>query len=137
MVQDHIEKHLSELKIDINKVKRLRKVLGGGMRQAGILAAACLYALENNIQRLEDDHRRTKMLAKAIQNVDGFEVDMNTVETNMVYFQSKIPATQVMEKLQKLGIDVMDIQPHACRIVVHLHITDEDIQRIIEAFSTL
>ena len=42
-----------------------------------------------------------------------------------------------MEKLQKLGIDVMDIQPHACRIVVHLHITDEDIQRIIEAFSTL
>ena len=121
----------------IARAHRWRKMFGGGMRQAGILAAACLYALENNIQRLEDDHRRTKMLAQAIQNVDGFEVDMNTVETNMVYFQSEIPATQVMEKLQKLGIDVMDIQPHACRIVVHLHITDEDIQRIIEAFSTL
>ena len=107
------------------------------MRQAGILAAACLYALDNNIERLEDDHRRTKMLAQAIQNVDGFEVDMDTVETNMVYFQSEIPATQVMEKLQTTGIDVMDIQPHACRIVVHLHITDEDIQRIIEAFTTL
>ena len=121
----------------IARAHRWRKMFGGGMRQAGILAAACLYALDNNIERLEDDHRRTKMLAQAIQNVDGFEVDMDTVETNMVYFQSEIPATQVMEKLQTTGIDVMDIQPHACRIVVHLHITDEDIQRIIEAFTTL
>ncbi len=121
----------------IARAHRWRKMFGGGMRQSGILAAACLYALENNIERLEDDHRRTKTLAESIQKIDGFEVDMDTVETNMVYFQSEIPATQVMEKLQKLGIDVMDIQPHACRIVVHLHITDEDIQRIIEAFSTL
>ncbi len=121
----------------IARAHRWRKMFGGGMRQAGILAAACLYALDHNIERLEDDHRRTKMLAQAIQNVDGFEVDMDTVETNMVYFQSEIPATQVMEKLQTTGIDVMDIQPHACRIVVHLHITDEDIQRIIEAFATL
>ena len=121
----------------IARAHRWRKMFGGGMRQAGILAAACLYALDNNIERLEDDHRRTKMLAQAIQNVDGFEVDMDTVETNMVYFQSEIPATQVMEKLQTTGIDVMDIQPHACRIVVHLHITDEDVQRIIEAFATL
>ncbi len=121
----------------IARAHRWRKMFGGGMRQSGILAAACLYALENNIERLEDDHRRTRTLAESIQNIDGFEVDMNTVETNMVYFQSEVPATQVMEKLQKLGIDVMDIQPHACRIVVHLHITDEDIERIIEAFSTL
>ena len=121
----------------IARAHRWRKMFGGGMRQAGILAAACLYALDHNIERLDDDHRRTKILAEAIQNIDGFEVDMNTVETNMVYFQSQIPATQVMEKLQTSGIDVMDIQPHACRIVVHLHITDEDIHRIVETFASL
>ena len=111
-------------------------MFGGGMRQAGILAAACLYALDHNIDRLEEDHRRTKVLAEAIDKIEGFEVDMQTIETNMVYFQSEVPATQVMEQLRLSGIDVMDIQPHACRIVVHLHITDEDIQRILSVFAT-
>ncbi|MDE0869324.1 MAG: aminotransferase class I/II-fold pyridoxal phosphate-dependent enzyme [Candidatus Poseidoniaceae archaeon] len=119
----------------IARAHRWRKMFGGGMRQAGILAAACLYALDNNIDRLEDDHRRTRVLAEAIDQLEGFEVEMHTVETNMVYFQSKVPATQVMEQLQTSGIDVMDIQPHACRIVVHLHITDEDIQRILDTFA--
>ena len=119
----------------IARAHRWRKMFGGGMRQAGILAAACLYALDNNIDRLEEDHRRTRVLAEAINQIDGFEVEMHTVETNMVYFQSKVPATQVMEQLQASGIDVMDIQPHACRIVVHLHITDEDIQRILDTFA--
>ena len=93
----------------IARAHRWRKMFGGGMRQSGILAAACLYALDNNIQRLEDDHRRTKKLAEAIQEIDGFDVDMDTVETNMVYFQSEIPATQVMKKLQSSGIDVIGI----------------------------
>ena len=121
----------------IARAHRWRKMFGGGMRQAGILAAACLYALDHNIERLEDDHRRTMVLAEAIQGIDGFEVDMQTVETNMVYFQSEVPATQVMEELQRSGIDVMDIQPHACRIVVHLHITDEDINRIVDTFESM
>ena len=120
----------------IARAHRWRKMFGGGMRQAGILAAACLYALDHNIDRLEEDHRRTKVLAEAIDKIEGFEVDMHTVETNMVYFQSEVPATQVMEQLRLSGIDVMDIQPHACRIVVHLHITDEDIQRILSVFAT-
>jgi len=120
----------------IARAHRWRKMFGGGMRQAGILAAACLYALDHNIDRLEEDHRRTKVLAEAIDKIEGFEVDMQTIETNMVYFQSEVPATQVMEQLRLSGIDVMDIQPHACRIVVHLHITDEDIQRILSAFAT-
>ena len=120
----------------IARAHRWRKMFGGGMRQAGILAAACLHALDHNIDRLEEDHRRTKVLAEAIDQIEGFEVDMQTVETNMVYFQSEVPATQVMEQLRLSGIDVMDIQPHACRIVVHLHITDEDIQRILSVFAT-
>ena len=121
----------------IARAHRWRKMFGGGMRQAGILAAACLYALDNNIQRLEEDHRRIKVLAKSINEIDGFDVDMQTVETNMVYFHSDVPATQIMEQLKVSGIDVMDIQPHTCRIVVHLHITDEDIQRILDVFATL
>lgn len=119
----------------IARAHRWRKMFGGGMRQAGILAAACLYALDNNIDRLEEDHRRTKVLAEAIHQIEGFEVEMHTVETNMVYFQSEVPAIQVMEQLRASGIDVMDIQPHACRIVIHLHITDEDIQRILDTFA--
>ena len=106
------------------------------MRQAGILAAGCLHALDHHVERLVEDHQRARTLANAINELDDFEVDLNTVETNMVYFHSQVPAVEVMEKLKSHGIDVMDIQPHACRIVVHLHITDEDVQRIIDAFSS-
>lgn len=119
----------------IARAHRWRKMFGGGMRQSGMIAAAGLYALDHHISRLDADHQRTTILAEAINSTDGFSVDMSTVETNMIYFHSELPATQVMERLKQRNIDVMDIQPFACRIVVHLHITDEDISQIIDAFT--
>ena len=121
----------------IAQAHRWRKMFGGGMRQSGILAAACLHALEHHVDRLSEDHRRTQVLAKAINTLDGFEVKMDTVETNMVYFESRMPALEVMEGLRQLNIDVLDVKPNVCRIVVHLHVTDEDVERVIEAFSSL
>ena len=121
----------------ITRAHRWRKMFGGGMRQAGILAAACSYALDHHVERLAEDHVRAKTLANAINQLDGFSVDMDTVETNMVYFESKMPALEVLERLSEQSIDVLDVKPNVCRIVVHLHVTDEDVQRIIEIFSAL
>jgi threonine aldolase len=121
----------------IARAHRWRKMFGGGMRQSGFLAAACLHAIDHHVDRLSDDHRRAKTIAKAINQLEDFEVKMDTVETNMVYFESKAPALEVMEGLRRMNIDVLDVKPNVCRIVVHLHVTDEDVEHIIEAFSSL
>lgn len=121
----------------IAKAHRWRKMFGGGMRQAGVIAACGLYALENNIERLEDDHVRARRLAEAVNEMDGFEVDLESVETNMVYIDGDLGAAKILEGLAESGIDVLDVGPTAVRAVVHLHITDEDIERAIDAFSKL
>ena len=121
----------------IAKAHRWRKMFGGGMRQAGVIAACGLYALENNIERLEDDHVRARRLAEAVNEMDGYKVDLESVETNMVYIDGDLGAAKILEGLAESGIDVLDVGPTAVRAVVHLHITDEDIERTIDAFSKL
>ena len=121
----------------IARAHRWRKMFGGGWRQAGILAQACLFALDNNIQRMEEDHARAKRIATAINSMDNFSVDLDTVQTNMVYVTCKNLASKVVEGLEKQGIDIFDLSLNKVRIVCHLHINDEDEQRIIKAFSTL
>ena len=120
----------------IAEAHRWRKTFGGGMRQAGILAAAGLYALENNIQRLHEDHSRAHFLATSVNNMDGFQVDLSAVQSNMAYISCQnLSASEVVEKLSVLGIDVLDINSKVVRAVVHLHITDDDINRTIESFK--
>ena len=121
----------------IAKASRWRKMFGGGMRQSGILAAAGMYALENNIQRLSDDHSRAKRLATALNEMNEYTVDLNSVETNMVYIDSKMGAKELMAQLSNHGIDVLDVGPTAVRAVTHLHVTDEDIDKAIEVFRTI
>lgn len=121
----------------IARAHRWRKMFGGGWRQAGILAQACLFALDNNIQRMEQDHERAKRIATAINSMDSFSVDLDTVQTNMVYVTCEKSANKVVKELQKNGIDLFDLGPNSVRIVCHLHIDDEDEQRIIQAFSQL
>ncbi len=121
----------------IARAYRWRKMFGGGWRQAGILAQACLFALDNNIQRMEEDHARAKRIAAAINLMDNFSVDLDTVQTNMVYVECNALASKVVEGLEKQGIDLFDLSLNKVRIVCHLHINDEDEQRIIKAFSTL
>jgi threonine aldolase len=122
----------------IAKAHRWRKMFGGGMRQAGILAAAGIYALENHIIRLAEDHMRAKNLANAINTMDSFSVNLDTVQTNMVYISCiDGQAEKLVEKLAKEGIDILTINDSTVRAVVHLHITDEDIDRTIHAFKSM
>ena len=122
----------------IEQAHRWRKMFGGGMRQSGILAAAGIYALENNVQRMEEDHRRALTIAQAIDEMDHVSVDLDAVQTNMVYFSANDhSASEVSDRMAKAGIDMFDISPTHCRIVTHLHITDEDVKNVIEALSSL
>ncbi len=121
----------------IAEASRWRKMFGGGMRQSGILAACGLYALENNIERLEEDHTRAKKLANSVNEMNGFTVDVESVETNMVYIDSEMGAQRLMKELAVHGVDVLDVGPTAVRAVVHLHVTDEDIDNVIAIFKEM
>lgn len=107
----------------IKKSRKIRKVMGGGMRQSGILAAACIYALENNIQRLADDHRRAKTIATALEKCSWVKTILPT-ETNIVIFEVE-NAADTTTKLAALGIKVSPFSSTMVRMVTHLGISDE------------
>ncbi len=120
----------------ISKSRWWRKTFGGGMRQSGILAAAGIYALENNIARLFEDHVRASKLAEAISKMKSYSVELEAVQSNMVYVQcNEDGAKEVAKRLAGRGIDVSEESDSIVRAVAHLHITDEDIDRAIEAFE--
>ena len=118
----------------IEKARRYRKMLGGGMRQAGVLAAAGLYALEHNIERLSDDHQRAKTLAQNLSEIDGVQIEMQKVQTNMVYmaFDESVPDRVKTDLPQMLRAHEVTISPakQAFRLVVHKDISDEAVGRL-------
>ena len=119
------------------KAHRWRKMFGGGMRQAGVLAAAGIYSLENNVNRLSEDHDRAMEIATALEKMDSYEVDLEQVQTNMVYVRcDKGGAESLIHRLEKLGIQALTIDSSTIRIVTHLHITDDDVQRTISALES-
>lgn len=122
----------------IYKAKRVRKVLGGGMRQAGYLAAAGIYALENNIQLLKKDHTHAKMLAAALAKKD-FIGEIAPVETNILIFEVKAPYTpkSFVGKLQKSNILCLPISETQVRMITHLDITPEMIEATIKTIESL
>ena len=111
----------------IAKAHRWRKMFGGGWRQAGLLAAGCLHALDHHVERLAEDHRRAKTIARMMDELPMFSVDMSSVQTNMVYAETTESAAAVVAKFAAQGIDMFDLADNRIRIVVHLHITDEDV----------
>ena len=122
----------------IDQAHRWRKMFGGGMRQSGILAAAGIHAVEHHVERMADDHRRATDLATAIDEMPHVHVDLDAVQTNMVYFSADgYSASKVAEHMGKHGIDMFDISPTHCRLVTHLHITDEDVENVKSALKTL
>ena len=118
----------------VNKARRWRKVLGGGMRQAGMLAAAGQYALENNISRLKDDHANARYLAKCLSSLEGFNVDMSNT-TNMVYAScdEDFNIVDIAAKLKQQGVLISPSKQ--LRLVTHLGITRKDIDTFINALS--
>ena len=123
----------------IASAHRWRKMFGGGMRQAGIIAAAGIYALENNIVRLAEDHKRAKKLANAINEMEQFSIDLEGVQTNMVYVKliGDLTAEQVVEKLAENDVHVLALGDDLIRAVTHIHINDEDIEKSINAFKNI
>lgn len=121
----------------IARAHRWRKMFGGGMRQAGVIAAGGLHAINNHIERLADDHSRARRLAEAVSVMDGFTVGLDTIETNMVYVTGSMDGQDIVDQLAIYGIDVLTVGKNLIRAVVHLHITDEDIEQAIAAFEKL
>lgn len=119
----------------IEEARQVRKILGGAMRQAGVLAAAGLVALDTMIDRLAEDHARARRLAEAIANMPGFSVDMETVQTNMVYVQTEQPARRVVQQLEVLGVLCLDVFPYTLRLVTHKDVDDEGITHASDAFA--
>jgi threonine aldolase len=118
----------------IARARRWRKMVGGGMRQAGILAAAGLYALSHNIDRLADDHANAARLAAGLSGIPGIHVDENAVQTNMVFarFDADMPA--LLQHLAGQGICISPGGP--VRLVTHLDIDTNDIDRAVAGFRS-
>jgi len=122
----------------IQKARRVRKVFGGGMRQAGYLAAAGIYALENNIDRLALDHRHTKQIEEALKRKE-FTGKIMPVETNILIFQVKgnYTAKSLAEEFKKNDILVSAISPTQIRMVLHLDVSEEMVQETIRVIEML
>ena len=122
----------------IKKARRVRKVFGGGMRQAGFMAAAGIYALHNNIERLAQDHLHAKQIADALAKKDYVKSIM-PVETNIVIAITKedYPAKQIAERLYQKGIHVIAIAADQIRFVTHLDISEDMVQKTIDIIEKL
>ena len=122
----------------IKKARRIRKVLGGGMRQAGYLAAAGIFALENNIGQLANDHLHAKMLRDALNKKD-FVKNIFPVESNIIIFEvgGRMNARQLAETLALHKIRVIDISATQVRMVLHLDVSAAMVQQAIEVIDQL
>lgn len=119
----------------IRYAKRQRKILGGGMRQSGMLAGAGLYALENNIERLAVDHEHTRIIAEALTNLPNLEVDQERLQTNM-FFIKPLPEDHapLQAFMTEHGVRIGWQQPWM-RCVLHLGVSAQDVEQIITLFK--
>ena len=121
----------------VRKARDWRKRLGGGMRQAGVIAAACIYALENNVERLAEDHARAARIGRVIEETPGMEL-VFPVDTNIVIFNAgEGAAAGLAARLEKAGILTLAISPDRVRMVTHLDIGDDDIALFEETFPRI
>ena len=121
---------------DMRKARRARKMLGGALRQAGFLAAAAIYALENHVDRLQQDHDNAKELALGLQNISGITADVDETETNLVYFEVDpeiATGKQLAAELSQRCVQLFDLGPQRLRAVTHLDIQTTDIPNAIDA----
>jgi threonine aldolase len=116
----------------IERARRFRKMFGGGMRQAGIIAAGALFAQRQHRDRLAEDHANAKALASGLATVEGLETKPTEVETNMVRFRVRpLPAQQLVDRLRAQGVLVLALGPDTIRAVTSLMVSSEDIQAAV------
>jgi threonine aldolase len=117
----------------VSKARRWRKVLGGGMRQAGVIAAGGIYALENNIGRLAEDYEQAQILAQGLSKIDGIKLDLNAVETNMVFIElTKNVKNDIQSFMKERNILISGHRN--IRLVTHLDLNGKDINTVVKAF---
>jgi threonine aldolase len=122
----------------INEARRARKVLGGGMRQAGILAAAGIVALNEMVERLAQDHANAKKLAMGLAHIPGLSLDPDQIRTNIVFFElesEQMTAAQFTRRIDAEGIRMLPTGAQKVRAVTHYHITAEDIDQALAVIS--
>jgi len=118
----------------IDRAHRFRKMFGGGMRQAGVLAAAGLFALDHHIDRLAEDHRRARHMGEALAAMPGFSVDLDTVATNMVYADvAGGAAAELVDYLGARGVLITAVSAESVRLVTHLDVDDAGVERTLSA----
>jgi threonine aldolase len=118
----------------IDEAWRYKQMIGGAMRQAGVLAAAGLYALDNHVERLADDHAHARMLADGLGEIDGVAVDPGSVETNIVICDVA-DAPALAAALEDRSVRVGALGPQRLRMVTHLDVDRSGIERALDAFS--
>jgi len=124
----------------IYKAKRLRKMLGGGMRQAGILAAAGIYALDNMINRLQEDHDNAKALASAIAEFSNIRLDTKKVSTNLIFFHledEKLSDDKFINELSINNIKIDTRGDRQFRMATHFGFTNNDIEKVVKTFKLI
>ena len=127
---------LAGSKAFIEEARRVRKMLGGGMRQAGILAAAGLYALEHHIERLAEDHENARLIHDSLKEFEPELLELEPVETNIIIFSlKKIGAEELAAKLRERGVLIHAIDPRRIRLVTHLDVNHEQILEAVKAFE--
>jgi len=124
----------------VDDARRARKVIGGGMRQAGVLAAAGIVALNEMVDRLADDHANARKLAEGLSAMEGLDIGPNGIKTNIVYFEitrKDLPAIELEKRLKEGGVKISAFGPRRLRAVTHYHITAEDIEFALGVFSKI
>lgn len=123
----------------IARARRFRKMLGGGMRQAGVLAAAGILSLETMTLRVVEDHCRAKMFADGLRGVQGIVLDEDAPQTNMIYFNLAphvtLSAEEISQRMAECGILLSWIDARRSRLVTHYEIDDVAVARAVEAFK--
>lgn len=119
----------------IARARRFKQIFGGGFRQAGILAAGALFALEHNRERLTEDHRNARTFAESINESDLIAVDLDSVQTNLVYFEVE-GADEVAEECLHRGVSILALGPTTIRAVFHLDVTTDDARKASEVVKS-
>lgn len=124
----------------IKAARKYRKMLGGGLRQVGVLAAAGIYAVQNNVDRLAEDHANARFLATGLQQFPGFQVNMQTVQTNILLADVKdtgYQAVELVERMNAAGVKSSAFGPTSIRFVTHLNISREDCAEALQRIQTV
>jgi threonine aldolase len=131
---------LTGSKAFIDKARKIRKMLGGGMRQSGVLAAAAIVAITDMPQRLYEDHENARILAQGLAEIKGINVDLDTVQTNMINFDitdTGLNGNQLAEIIRPYGIKIAGSPNGKMRFVTHYYVTRDDVYRVLAVMKEL